>query len=156
LQYPSLPLLHIVQSAARVDSVDPSIVALAAAILLLAVLYIWTPQPMSLGRLTRSPAMRVTLSALVFFAVLPSVVPYDHLIPGIHDDHSLAEEAAHSTHCHITPGSCADAPIPAGPNQLIFNSPLIVTPALLSILLAVTLPVLTGISVKPDTRPPLA
>jgi len=156
LQYPQLPLLHIVQSAARVQSVDPAIVALAVAILLIAAICIWTPRPLSLGRLTRAPGMRVAMSALVFFAVLPSVVPYDHLLPGLDQHESLAEEATHSTHCHITPGSCADAPIPAGPNQLIFNAPLIVTPALLAILLSLTLPVLTGISVKPDTRPPLA
>ena len=156
MQYPSLPLLHIVQSAARVEAVDPAFVALAVLTLLAAAFYIWTPRTLSLGCLTRSPLMRVTLSTLIFFAVLPSVAPYDHLVPGLmHADISLGEEAAHSTHCHVSPGSCADAPIPAGPNQLIYNAPLIITPALLSILLAFTLPVLTGISIKPDTRPPL-
>lgn len=156
MQYPSLPLLHIVQSAARVEAVDPAIVALAVLTLLAAAFYIWTPRTLSLGRLTRSPLMRVTLSTLIFFAVMPSVVPYDHLLPGTQHAESVAEEATHSTHCHVSPGSCADAPVPAGPNQLIYNAPLIITPALLSILIAFALPVLTGISIKPDTRPPLA
>lgn len=113
MQYPQLPLLHIVQSAARVSTVDPAIVALAFALLLFSVFLIWIPRPLSVGRLTRSSAVRVTMSALVFFALLPSVVPYDHLIPGLDQHESLADEAMHSTHCHITPGSCADAPITA-------------------------------------------
>ena len=62
------------------------------------------------------------MSSLVFFAVLPSVVPYDHLLPGLHHDQSIASEAVHETHCHLTPGSCADAPVAAGPGQLMCSS----------------------------------
>ena len=66
---------------------------------------------MSFTRLLRAPATRAVMASLVFFAVLPSVVPYDHLLPGLHHDDSAAAEEAHSTHCHVTPGSCADAPL---------------------------------------------
>jgi hypothetical protein len=152
---PPLPLLHVVQTATRVSTVDPRLVVLALLILTAVIICTWMPRPMTLQRLTRTPAMRVTMAALVFFAVLPSVVPYDHLLPGVHHDTSVAGEAVHETHCHLTPGSCADAPVTAGPGQLIFNDPLVIAPALMAVLLAFALPVLTGMTYKPDTRPPL-
>lgn len=152
---PPLPLLHVVQTAPGVSTVDPRLVALALLVLSIVLIFTWMPRPMTLQRLTRAPAMRITMSSLVFFAVLPSVVPYDHLLPGLHHDQSIASEAVHETHCHLTPGSCADAPVAAGPGQLIFNDPLVITPALMAVLLAFCLPVLVGITRKPDTRPPL-
>jgi hypothetical protein len=92
---------------------------------------------------------------MVFFAVLPSVVPYDHLVPGLHRDTSVAAEAVHQTHCHVTPGSCADAPVSAGPGQLIFNEPLVIAPAMLAVLLFFALPAMAGITPRPEVRPPL-
>ncbi len=152
---PPLPLLHIVQTATTVPAVVPRIVLLAAALLAAVLAGTWMPRPMSLQRLTRAPAMRASLSVLVFFAVLPSVVPYDHLLPGLHQDDTAAAEAVHASHCHLSPGSCADAPLAAGPGQLIFNEPLVIAPALLATLLAFSVPAMTGITLRPETRPPL-
>ncbi len=148
-------LLHVAQAATGVTAVDPAIVALAVLVLATVALYLWLPRPMSLQRLARAPAMRASLGLLVFFAVLPSVVPYDHLLPGLHQDETAAAEAVHASHCHISPGTCADAPLAAGPGQLLFTEPLIIAPAMLAILLTFVVPALTGITTRPETRPPL-
>jgi hypothetical protein len=153
---PSLPLLHVVQTAGKVTAVDPGVLALALLTLAAVLAWQWAPRPLTLGRVTRMPVMRVTLAALLFFAVLPSVVPYDHLLPGITHDDSTAATAVHATHCHISPGSCADAPLAAGPGQLIFSEPLVIAPAMLAVLLIFASPALAGVTHKPDTRPPLA
>ncbi len=152
---PALALLHVVQAAHAVSTVDPRLVALALLVLSIVLIVTWMPHQMTLQRLTHAPAMRLTMAGLVFFAVLPSVVPYDHLLPDLHHDQTIASEAVHGTHCHLTPGSCADAPVAAGPGRLIFNDPLVVTPALMAVLLAFSVPTLVGITRKPDTRPPL-
>ena len=154
IHHPSF-LLHVAQAATGVTAVDPGLVALAALLLASVALYQWTPRPMSIARLTRAPAMRASLGLLVFFAVLPSVVPYDHLLPGLRHDETAAEEAVHASHCHISPGTCADAPLAAGPGQLLFTEPLVIAPAMLAILLTFAVPTLTGITTRPETRPPL-
>ncbi|MDE3094956.1 MAG: hypothetical protein KGK07_03030 [Chloroflexota bacterium] len=147
-------LLHVAQAATGVTAPDPGIVALAVLVLATVSIYLWAPR-MSVQRLTRAPAMRASLGLLVFFAVLPSVVPYDHLLPGLHQDETAAEEAVHAAHCHVSPGTCADAPLAAGPGQLLFTEPLVIAPAMLAILLTFAVPTLTGITTRPETRPPL-
>ncbi len=148
---PPLPLLHTV-AAATAATVDPAV--LLPALVVFAVVLIWLCSPrMTSSRFTRATALRLTMSSLVFFAVLPSVVPYDHLLPGGHVDNP-AEDAIHAQHCHGSPASCADAPIAAGPGQLIFSDPLVVAPALFTVLIALTTPALSGISIRPPTRPP--
>lgn len=147
-----IPLLHTV-AAATAATVDPAVLLPACVAFAAAMFWLWSPRRIS--RRSRGNALRVTMSVLVFFAVLPSVVPYDHMLPGVHDD-TPAAEAAHAQHCHGAPASCADAPIAAGPGQLIFSDPLVLTPALLAVLIALAIPALTGIAVRPLTRPPRA
>jgi hypothetical protein len=152
---PSLPLLHIAQAAGKVTVVDLRLVTLAALVLAAVSAWQWAPRPLSVRRLSRMPAMRLTLAVLLFFAVMPSVVPYDHLLPGLRHDDGIAATAVHATHCHISPGSCADAPLAAGPGQLIFSEPLVIAPVMLAVLLIFAAPALVGVTYKPDTRPPL-
>ncbi len=98
--------------------------------------------------------LRLALGVIAFFAVLPSVVPCDHLF--LHE--SIADEAhnaVHEAHCHLTPGSCADAPLPAGPGQLLFSEPLVVMPLMIELLIVILLPAWAGISREPDVPPPL-
>src|SRR4051794_25185454 len=102
-----LPLLHITQTAARITTVDGRVVAVLALTLLVAVCLIWRdelPRLLS-ARNRRTLSMRVA-AVLVFFAVLPAVLPYDHLFAE-HGAISEADETTHSMHCHLTPGSCA-------------------------------------------------
>lgn len=149
----SLPLLHTV-AAATAATVDPAVLLPACVAFTAAMFWLWSPRPLS--RRVRERVLRVTMSVLVFFAVLPSVVPYDHVLPGVHDDDTPAAEATHARHCHGDAASCADAPVAAGPGQLIFSDPLVLTPALLAVLIAIAVPALTGIAIRPPTRPPRA
>ena len=153
----SLALLHIAQTAVQVTAVAPALLGLAAAAMALALTAIWLPRP-RLRAVTsgcgRRRIGRSVLTALVFLALLPSVVPYDHLFT--RDAHVGGEsEAVHTTHCHVSPGTCSDAPISAGPGQLLMSDPLIVAPAMLAVLLIATGTVLIGVSVRPEIRPPL-
>jgi len=151
----ALPLLHVAQAAGQVPVVDPRLVTLAALLFAAVLVWQWTRRPLSVRRLSRMSAMRLTLAVLLFFAVMPSVVPYDHLLPGLQHDDGAAASAVHATHCHLSPGSCADAPLAAGPGQLIFSDPLVIAPAMLAVLLVFAAPALVGVTRKPDTRPPL-
>jgi hypothetical protein len=148
-----LPLLHIGNSVARVTVVDERVLLLATLALGSALLLIW--QPHWPRRLTRGGApgspLRAAIVALAVFAVLPSVVPYDHLLV----TQEAAHEAAHSSHCHGTPGGCADAPVPSGPGQLFANEPLIAVPAMLALLLLVAVMPLVGVTRRPELRPPM-
>lgn len=96
-------------------------------------------------------AFRGVMLTLALLAVLPAVVPYDHLFVEARAGH----EGSHSDHCHGTPGQCADAPIPSGPGQVLTSEPLIAMPAMLSLLMLVMTPALTGITRRPELRPPL-
>lgn len=153
-------LLHIGQTAVQVTMLDPAILASALLALALAAVSIWIPRsvlslPALRRRRNRRRAAGVAATALVFLALLPSVVPYDHLFT--HDAHTDAEEAsAHVSHCHITPDTCSDAPVTAGPSQLLLGDALIVEPAMLTTLVATTTAVLVGITFRPDIRPPLS
>lgn len=155
---PALPLLHVLPATAhvaRVTEVDPLMLLTALAGMAAVAFLVWAPRPLSVARLSRWRAARAVIAIMIVFAVLPSVVPYDHLLPGLHHDATVAQEAAHETHCHLTPGSCADAPISAGPGQFIFSEPLILAPALLAVLLFFSLPAMTGIAPRPEVRPPV-
>jgi hypothetical protein len=147
-----LPLLHTV-AATKAASVDPAVLLPAIVALTVVLIWLWSPPAMRSSRLTRAAALRLTMTSLVFFAVLPSVVPYDHLLPGGHVDNP-ADDAVHAQHCHGSPATCADAPIAAGPGQLIFSDPLVVAPVLFAVLIALSIPALSGISIRPPTRPP--
>jgi hypothetical protein len=152
-----LPLLRITQTAARVTTVDGRVAAILGATLVLALAFIWRDEllPRLLRpRIRRAIAMRF-VALLVFFAVLPAVLPYDHLFVE-RGAISEADEVTHSMHCHLTPGTCADAPITAGPGQLIFNDPLLLTAAaLLLVVVYTTERTLHGRTLRPDLRPPI-
>jgi hypothetical protein len=148
-----LPLLHVVQAATHVTTVDPAVLTLALLAFGVVMVWLWLPRPFSFRRAARSRVMRGTLAMLVFFAVLPGVLPYEHLIPGAHDD-GPAGEAVHAAHCHIAPGSCSDVPLASGAGQFIVSDPLVIVPTMLAVLIVLTTPALRGISLRPDTRPP--
>ena len=152
-------LLHIAQTAVQVTALDPAILAAALAALALTGVAIWIPRsvfslPALRRRRNRRRAAGAVTPALVFLALLPSVVPYDHFFT--HDAHADAEQASvHASHCHISPGTCS-APVTAGPGQLLLGDALIVEPAMLAMLVATTIAVLVGISFRPEIRPPLS
>jgi hypothetical protein len=108
------------------------------------------------GRLPRwRAAARAALAALVFFAVLPSVFPYDHLLPGFPAGESDAAEAMHASHCHARPAACSDAPVTSGPGQLLSGAPVVVVPSMLAVLLLLAVAPLAGITRRPEIRPPV-
>jgi hypothetical protein len=116
----------------------------------------WATRRRALPRL-RTRARRRWLmlagSLLTMLAVLPSVFAYDHVLP--HDTHADERAAVHASHCHDGPGSCADAPVTSGPGQMLDAAPLVVAPAMLSILLLAITPILIGVTRRPYLRPPL-
>ena len=152
-------VLHIAQTAVQVTTVDPAILSSAFALLAFAAVAIWLPHsPFSFSTLRhrryRRRAAGAGITALLLLALLPSVVPYDHLFTHAHSD---GEEASvHVSHCHVSPGTCSDAPITSGPGQLLMGDPFIVAPAMLAVLVAATAALLVGVSLRPEIRPPLS
>lgn len=147
-----LPLLHVVDTARRATEVNADLMLVALIAFLAVAGALWWPV---LVRAFRRPVRRFgpTLVAVaVVAAILPSVVPYDHLVP-VGDGHATE---AHASHCHVTPSSCADAPVSAGPGQFVFSEPLIVVPAFVLTLFAVASLALAGQTPRPAIRPPLA
>lgn len=155
----AVPTLHIAQSVVTVTAIDWRIVALAVAAF--AAWLTLTIRPWHASRRTRRRSVTVAASVLVTLAVIPSVFPYDHLFmhEGAHHVSAAAPDseasAIHASHCHDTPGSCADAPLAAGPGQFLASGPLMPVPALLSVLLVLATPLLAGTTLRPEIRPPL-
>jgi hypothetical protein len=151
------PLLHLAQTAARATTVDPLIVATAVVALAIVLALLWAPRPERPLALLRGLGRRRlaagALAVVVALALPPSVLPYDHLFA--HDGDAEGASEVHASHCHIAPGTCADAPVTAGPGQLVLGQPLIAVPAMLSVLLAASVAVLVGVSLRPEVRPPL-
>jgi hypothetical protein len=153
----NITLLHIAQTATRVTTVDLRVLAVAGSILAVAAALIWVPELSSFPRIPVRIRRRIAghaVAALVFVAVFPSVVPYDHLI--VRGHHDEAQNEVHASHCHISPGTCADAPVASGPGQLMLSEPLVIVPAMLGVLILLLTPALAGITVRPEVRPPLA
>jgi hypothetical protein len=155
---PAQPLLHVVSPPSHVWGLDLRVVALAAFVA--AVLFLTLAFPRQARRAVRrarhAGAARCVMVALAALAVLPSAVPYDHILP--HQDNP-ADASVHAAHCHTSPGSCADAPVSSGPSQLLFSQPLLPPPNVDD-----SLPshvhreqhVLAGRTVPPELRPPIA
>ena len=146
-------LLHIGNSAANWTTVDLWVIAAGVAALLAAAVAIWLPVHRRRVRhrfVRRAAALFVALAVVA--AILPAVLPYDHLFSASgasgHDD-------VHAAHCHVSPGSCSDAPVSSGAGQFLTSEPLIVAPALVAVLIIVSAPVLAGRNPRPDLRPPL-
>ena len=150
----SLPLLHIAESRVAVTTLDWRMAALAVA-LFAAWLSVVMLKPWRVRRRMTMRVARIAAAGLLFLAVLPSVLPYDHLLPHDEHDERPGATAVHASHCHDTPGSCADAPLPAGPGQLLSNSPLLPSPALVAVLMGVSVTALVGLTMRPELRPPL-
>jgi hypothetical protein len=152
--------LHVAGTTPWVTTVDPVVLSLAAGLFLLVAALIWLPAPSRPGgpllrRRTRRHILSLAVGATVFLAVMPIVLPWDHLFLS-HGDETAAEESVHASHCHESPGTCSDAPVTAGPGQLMLTAPLLPTPALFGMLLLFAVPLLAGITLRPETRPPLA
>jgi len=148
---PVSPVLHVAQSAAHAP-VDARIIAAGACALAAVVGATFAPR----CRLCVTPrALRLLVALALLFAVLPSVVPFDHLLPGA-AAHDIGDDAVHAAHCHIAPGSCADAPLTAGPGQLLAATPLVSLPAMIAVLIVISLPSIAGSSPRPETPPPVA
>jgi hypothetical protein len=146
-------LLHIGNTAARWTTVNPWIVVIGILLFVATAALIWRPLAgRSLVRRIGPPA----LALAVALAVLPSVLPYDHLLPASSHAAAHADSQVHSAHCHVAPGSCADAPLSAGAGQFLTTEPLLVTPVLTLIAIVMALPALAGITTRPLIRPPLA
>ncbi len=152
---PGLPLLHAADAAVRV-TLDERVLLVAALLFTIAVLVVWrAPIVRACRALAHRRAQRRAVwagaSLLAFFAVLPAVLPYDHIVAesGAHDT------VAHASHCHDTPGACADAPVAAGFGQMLANEPLVVVPSLIVVLLLLAAPTLHGVTRRPDVPVPL-
>ncbi len=151
---PVAPMLHVGQAMLRPMTLDPGVAALALAAFVLATEITWVPASRSLRRVVQRRLVRATAAVLVLLAVLPSVLPYDHLM--VHETHaSTPDEAVHASHCHISPGTCTDAPVTSGPGQMLLAEPLLVAPAMLAVLLIATIALRPGITHRPELRPPL-
>ena len=149
------PLLHVAETMVRVHDLDLRVLVAGVAAFAGTAALIWAPRRrgrISIRRGDVRQAGRGIILALAFLAVLPSVVPYDHLSASAHTEH----EDVHAAHCHGTPGTCADAPIPSGPGQMLMGEPLTAVPAMLSLLLLVAVVPLVGLTRRPELRPPPA
>jgi hypothetical protein len=150
----SFPLLHAAGSVRAVYDVDPLAIAGGAALFVAATAWAWAPRD---GFLVRARTLRrfgrAIAVTLVVAALLPSLFPYDHLLQ--RDAHASEHGPVHALHCHDTPGSCADAPLPAGPGELFAAAPLLTTPALISVAMAVAVVVLCGVTKRPPVPPPV-
>jgi hypothetical protein len=149
-----LPLLHVVQSAAQTRALDARVTAAALVAFAASMTVIWRPDEALRRKRTRRYVARAALSILVFLAVLPAVLPYDHIF--VSDAHAGGDESVHAAHCHASPGNCSDVPMTSGPGQFLLNDPLILAPAMLALLIIVAEPVLRGITRRPELRPPTA
>lgn len=116
---------------------------------------IWAPTLAQQFRRRALAAVALRLATVAAaLAILPIVLPYDHLFPV--DAHAAREEeAVHEAHCHVGLGSCADAPLTSGAGQFLSNEPLLPEPAFALLLMVLVTSVLVGRSVRPVLRPPL-
>ena len=154
-----VPLLHVGQTALRATAVDFRIAAVSASVFVFVLAAIWRPAlPWSAAavrrRFVRSIGRRL-LFVFVVAAVLPAVLPYDHLIVPAHIEDD-AHEAVHIAHCHVSPGTCSDAPMSAGLGQFLQTEPLVLVPAMLVILLLASAAAPRTTYQQPEPRPPMA
>jgi hypothetical protein len=153
-----LPLLHAADSITRATTLDLGLVAVASLGLALILAVLWAP---SLGYRPRGIDWHrfrlVAAATLTVLALLPSVVPYDHLVAQSQADaaHSSAGERVHEQHCHGVPASCADAPVTSGPGQFLTSDALLPAPVLISVAILLLIPALAGVTRRPDLRPPV-
>ena len=153
----AVPLLHAAQASVAASALDARMASVASLVFALAAAMIWRPALPGRAALMRTTMWRrvagrvaIVMTAL---ALLPAVLPYDHLLPGLHIE-DKADEAIHASHCHVAPGSCSDAPLASGFGEFVFNEPLVVIPAMLAVALFAAAQVLRGTTPRPEVRPP--
>jgi len=153
----ALPLLHAAEASPATILLDARVVAAACVAFVITLAAIWRPALAGSAALTRAAVWRRTArrTAVVMtaLALLPAVLPYDHLLPGVHID-DQADEAVHASHCHVAPGSCSDVPLASGLGEFVFNEPLVMIPAMLAVALFAAVQVLRGTAPRPEVRPP--
>jgi len=154
-----VPLLHVGQTALRATAVDFRIAALSASVFVLVVAAIWQPAWPSAAAVVRRRFVRSIGRRMLFLfvvaAVLPAVLPYDHLIVPAHIEDG-ANESVHVAHCHVSPGTCSDAPMSAGLGQFLHAEPLVLVPSMLAILLLASAAAPRTTYRRPEPRPPMA
>jgi hypothetical protein len=162
---PTLPLLHAADATlTRFTTVDVRLIAIAILALAAANLLIWAPTwpERALRRLgrrhVRHRLLRATALLLFGLAILPAVLPVDHMLPDVtHAADEAHAEGVHAAHCHESPANCADAPVTSGPGQMLDGGLLIPQPALsLAVVLLAAAPILHSVARRPDLRPPQA
>jgi hypothetical protein len=150
-------LLHTSPRAFASSSLDGRAIALALAALAFAAAFIWWSPQSDRATLLRvrtwSRLGRRIVGVMTALALLPAVLPYDHVLPGAHIDNA-ASEAVHASHCHVSPGTCSDVPLASGLGEFLFNEPLVLTPAMLAVVLLSSTIVLQGFAPLPELRPP--
>jgi hypothetical protein len=151
---PLLPLLHAADAVAN----DGPFALLLLAGTVFAFSAAGTYAALRMRNLLRRPSGRrraavVAGATLTLLAMLPATVPFDHVwaIAGDQGEHA----SVHAAHCHGSPASCSDTPLSAVPGQIVGADPLIVLPPMLSVMLLVLLAPLSGITRRPELRPPL-
>jgi len=149
-----LPVLHAAQAVTDGGSPSLAVVAMLAGVSAAGASFaiLWARHALR-RRSTRRRAALFAAGLLTLSALLPSIVPFDHLWA---NGHAEEHESIHASHCHDSPASCSDAPVTTGPGQLIGADPLIVVPLMLALLLLATVAPLSSISRRPELRPPLA
>jgi len=154
----ALPLLHAGPASLRSSFFDLRAAGMAAAAFALATATIWGwPAPARAALLRRRLWLRLgrrTACVMVALALLPAILPYDHLLPGAHLD-DAAGEAVHASHCHVSPGTCSDVPLASGLGEFLFSEPLVLIPAMLAVVLLASSVVLRGFAPRPEVRPPM-
>jgi hypothetical protein len=161
-----LPLLHVASdTASRAMSVDWRVVAAGAVATLVVCAVAFAPRSprrwvsgagrMRLSRRTRRRVALLVMQAAVVAAVLPSVLPYDHVLPSPGGG-DAGERATHELHCHVSPATCSDAPLTSGPGQLVQSDALLVAPHLLTTRVETREPQARGLTIAPVSPPPRA
>ena len=150
-----VPLLHVGQTALRATAVDFRIAALSASVFVLVVAAIWQPAWPSAAAVVRRRFVRSIGRRMLFLFVVAAVLPYDHLIVPAHIE-ADAHEAVHVAHCHVSPGTCSDAPLSAGVGQFMHAEPLVLVPSMLAILLLASAVAPRTTYRRPEPRPPMA
>jgi len=155
----ALPLVHASQASADASSLDARVAAMASLAFAVAATMVWRPVLPGRSALMRATMWRRVAGraavVMTVLALLPAVLPYDHLLPGLHIE-DKADEAIHASHCHVAPGSCSDVPLASGFGEFVFNEPLVVLPAMLAVALLAAARVLRGTTPRPEVRPPQA
>ncbi len=154
----ALPLLHSDPLQLGSSFVDPRAAGSAAAAFAIVAAAIWSSvMPEHAALMQRRMWLRLgrrTACVMTALALLPAVLPYDHLLPGAHLD-DAGGESVHASHCHLSPGTCSDAPLPSGLGEFLFSEPLVLSPAMLAVVLLSASVVLRGFVPRPELRPPM-